>query len=101
MAFFKSILLLILVLFLAYFLYKGLNILWWYPDLKRLIMPNNDNMHQSLRISMALFFILIAVMQWLEIDMALGAFMAGIFISNFFAHKKRLPPDFQPLVLDF
>lgn len=90
--FFKSILILIAVLFLSYFLYRLLQILfWWYPNLKRIIMPNDDNMHQSLRISMALFFILIAVMQWLEIDMALGAFMAGIFISNFFAHKQELP----------
>ena len=54
-------------------------------------MPNDDSMHQSLRISMALFFVLIATMQWLEIDMVLGAFIAGIFISNFFAHKKELP----------
>ena len=54
-------------------------------------MPNNDTMHQSLRFSMALFFVLIATMQWLEIDMVLGAFIAGIFISNFFAHKKELP----------
>lgn len=54
-------------------------------------MPNDDTMHQSLRFSMALFFILIATMQWLEIDMVLGAFLAGIFISNFFAHKKELP----------
>ncbi len=91
--FFKSILILIGVLFLAYFLYKILKLLfWWYPNLKRLIMPSNDDsMHQSLRISMALFFVLIATMQWLAIDMALGAFMAGIFISNFFAHKKELP----------
>ena len=54
-------------------------------------MPHNDTMHQSLRFSMALFFVLIATMQWLEIDMVLGAFIAGIFISNFFAHKKELP----------
>lgn len=90
--FFKSILILIGVLFFAYFLYRGLKVLfWWYPNLKRLIMPNDDTMHQSLRISMAMFFILVAIMQWLEIDLALGAFMAGIFISNFFAHKKELP----------
>ena len=88
----KSILILIAVLFSSYFLYRFLKIVfWWYPNLKRIIMPNNDTMHQSLRFSMALFFILLAVMQWLEIDMALGAFMAGIFIANFFAHKKELP----------
>lgn len=90
--FFKSILILIAVLFSSYFLYRLLKIIfWWYPNLKRIIMPNNDTMHQSLRFSMALFFVLIATMQWLEIDMVLGAFIAGIFISNFFAHKKELP----------
>jgi len=90
--FFKSILMLIAVLFSSYFLYRLLKIIfWWYPNLKRIIMPNNDTMHQSLRFSMALFFVLIATMQWLEIDMVLGAFIAGIFISNFFAHKKELP----------
>lgn len=88
----KSILMLIAVLFSSYFLYHLLKIIfWWYPNLKRIIMPHNDTMHQSLRFSMALFFVLIATMQWLEIDMVLGAFIAGIFISNFFAHKKELP----------
>ena len=90
--FVKSILMLIVVFVSSYVLYRLLQILfWWYPNLKRLIMPNDDTMHQSLRISMALFFILIATMQWLEIDMVLGAFIAGIFISNFFSHKKELP----------
>lgn len=90
--FFKSILILCGVLFSAFAFYKILKILfWWYPDLKSLIMPDNDTKHQSLRTSMAIFFILLATMQWLEIDMSLGAFMAGIFISNFFAHKKELP----------
>jgi len=88
----KSIVMLIAVLFSSYFLYRLLKIIfWWYPNLKRIIMPHNDTMHQSLRFSMALFFVLIATMQWLEIDMVLGAFIAGIFISNFFAHKKELP----------
>ena len=90
--FVKSIASLIAVFVSSYFLYRLLQILfWWYPNLKRIIMPNDDSMHQSLRISMALFFVLIATMQWLEIDMVLGAFIAGIFISNFFAHKKELP----------
>ncbi|AFL68381.1 cation:proton antiporter [Sulfurospirillum barnesii] len=88
----KSILILIAVFFATYFLFQFLKIIfWWYPNLKRMIMPNNDTMQQSLRFSMALFFVLIATMQWLEIDMVLGAFLAGIFISNFFAHKKELP----------
>jgi len=48
-------------------------------------------MQQSMRVSIGLFFVLIATMQWLDIDMVLGAFIAGIFISNFFAHKTELP----------
>lgn len=90
--FLKSVLILIGVLFSSYFFYRLLQIIfWWYPGLKKIIMPSDDTMHQSLRISIALFFVLLATMQWLAIDMVLGAFIAGIFISNFFAHKTELP----------
>ena len=87
----KSIVILLLVLFCSYYLFRLLNILfWWYPGLKKIIMPSEDTKHQSIRISIALFFILIATMQWLEIDMVLGAVIAGIFITNFFGHKQEL-----------
>ena len=100
--FFKSIFLLFAVLFSSYFLYRILKILfWWYPNLKRIIMPNDDTMHQSLRISMGLFFVLIATMQWLELDMVLGAFIAGIFISSFFAHKTELPEQLSTFGFGF
>jgi len=90
--FFKNIVMLCTVFFSSYFLYRLLRILfWWYPGLKSLIMPHDDSMQQSLRISIALFFVLLATMQWLDIDMVLGAFIAGIFIANFFAHKTELP----------
>ncbi|MCD8543825.1 MAG: cation:proton antiporter [Sulfurospirillum cavolei] len=90
--FVQNIIMLIVVFASSYFLFNILRILfWWYPGLKSLIMPHDDSMQQSLRISIALFFILIATMQWLEIDMVLGAFIAGIFISNFFGHKRELP----------
>lgn len=88
----KSILILISVFFSSYILFRLLKILfWWYPGLKSLIMPHDDTMQQSMRVSIGLFFVLIATMQWLDIDMVLGAFIAGIFISNFFAHKTELP----------
>jgi len=100
--FVKSILILIGVLVSSYFMYRLLQILfWWYPNLKKLIMPNDDTMHQSLRISMALFFVLLATMQWLEIDMVLGAFIAGIFIANFFGHKKELAHELSTLGFGF
>jgi len=90
--FFKNIVMLCTVFFSSYILFRLLRILfWWYPGLKSLIMPHDDSMQQSLRISIALFFVLLATMQWLDIDMVLGAFIAGIFISNFFAHKTELP----------
>jgi Kef-type K+ transport system membrane component KefB len=90
--FFFNIVIFIGVLFLIYHSFRLLNTLfWWFPELKKVIMPENDAKVQSVRISAALFIILVAVMHILHIDMVLGAFFAGIFISNFFEHKKDLP----------
>ena len=90
--FYKSIIILIVILFVTFYAFKGMNVLfWWFPRLKRVIMPDSDNMSQDIRVSMALFFILIAIMQYLHIDMVLGAFIAGVFIANFFEHKVELP----------
>jgi len=90
--FYKNIIILVVILTIAYYAFKGLNVLfWWFPSLKQAIMPEHDNMSQDIRFSMALFFILIAIMQYLRIDMVLGAFIAGVFISNFFQHKIELP----------
>jgi Kef-type K+ transport system membrane component KefB len=98
----KSIAILILVLASSYYLFKLLNILfWWYPGLKKIIMPQIDTKHQSIRISIALFFGLLAVMQWLEIDMVLGAIIAGIFIANFFSHKKELTHELSSVGFGF
>ena len=98
----KSIGILILVLVSSYYLFKMLNILfWWYPGLKKIIMPQQDTKHQSIRISIALFFILLAIMQWLEIDMVLGAIIAGIFITNFFTHKKELSHELSTFGFGF
>ena len=73
-------------------LYKGLKVLfWWYPRLKIYIMPHFDNDEQDIRISMAIFFIMIALMIYLHLEIAFGVFMAGIFIANFFEHKEDLP----------
>ncbi len=88
----KNIFIFFMVLFLIYHSFKLLNILfWWFPELKTLIMPEDDSKVESVRISAALFIVLIAIMSILHIDMVLGAFFAGIYISNFFEHKKDLP----------
>ncbi|MDO8453112.1 MAG: cation:proton antiporter [Sulfurimonas sp.] len=90
--FYKNIFIFFAVLLLFYYSFRILNILfWWYPELKKLLMPEDDSKAQSVRVSIAFFIILITVMKILHIDMVLGAFFAGIYISNFFEHKKDLP----------
>ena len=72
-------------------LYKMIDLLfWWAPELKDKIMPKNDVSEQDIRITIALFFIFIALMVWLHLELALGAFISGIAISAFFHHKKDL-----------
>lgn len=89
---YKNIAIFLAVLYLMYQALKLSNTLfWWYPELKESIMPQNDSKSQSVRVSVALFIILIGIMNLLHIDMVLGAFFAGIFIANFFEHKKDLP----------
>jgi Kef-type K+ transport system membrane component KefB len=91
-ALFKNISIFVIVLFLIYYSFKLLHILfWWFPELKTLIMPEDDSKVESVRISAALFIVLISIMSILHIDMVLGAFFAGIYIANFFEHKKDLP----------
>ena len=67
------------------------NLLWWYPELKTFLMPKDDNQEQDIRISMGIFFLMIAVMLYLHLEVALGAFIAGVFIASFFHHNKELP----------
>lgn len=83
-------LLLFLIGFVLFF--KGMRILfWWYPSLKTLIMPHEDGKDQDVRFSMALMFIMIAMMLYLKIDVVLGAFLAGVLITTYFKHKTELP----------
>jgi len=71
-----------------YFLH---NLIWWYPELKRYLMPTDDNQEQDIRSSMSIFFIMIAVMLYLHLEVILGSFIAGVFIKTFFEHNKELP----------
>lgn len=89
---YKSIFIFFAVLLAIYYSFRVLNVIfWWYPKLKKFIMPEDDSKLQSIRVSVALFIVLIAIMHSLHIDMVLGAFFAGIYIANFFEHKKELP----------
>jgi Kef-type K+ transport system membrane component KefB len=67
------------------------NLIWWNPELKTYLMPTNDDQEQDIRFSMSIFFLMIAVMLYLHLEVVLGAFIAGVFITTFFEHNKQLP----------
>jgi len=93
---------LLLFILVIYVLYKMLQLLfWWYPELKSTLVPKIDTSAQDIRLSMSLFFILIAVMLALELELALGAFIAGIAISAFFHHEKKLEEKMSSLGFGF
>ncbi len=89
--FYETIAILFIFLFTIAVLFRFLEILfWWYPEIKIFLMPYFDNDEKDIRISISIFFILIAVTLYLHLEIAFGAFIAGIFISTFFKHKKEL-----------
>ncbi len=93
-----------LLLFIAgiYLLYRLLHLLfWWYPELKSALMPRMGTSDQDVRLAMAVFFILIAVMLLLHLELALGAFIAGVAISAFFHHEKHLEEKLSSLGFGF
>ena len=93
---------LLLFIVVIYVLYKMLHLLfWWFPELKGVLVPKVDTSAQDIRLSMALFFILIAVMLSLDLELALGAFIAGIAISAFFHHEKALEEKMSSLGFGF
>lgn len=82
-----------LILFIAFciILFKGIEVLfWWYPKLKIFLMPYFDKDEKDIRLSMSLFLVTIALMSFLGIEIAFGAFIAGIFLATFFKHKQDL-----------
>ncbi len=84
---------LILFLLAIAIVFKGFRLLfWWFPELKTYLIPvYSDKDEKDIRLSMALFFMMIAVMLMLDLEVAFGAFVAGIFIPTFFEHHKELP----------
>jgi len=67
------------------------NLIWWYPEIKTKLMPQVDTQEQDIRLSMGIFFMMIALMLYLHLEVALGTFVAGVFIATFFEHNKELP----------
>ncbi len=93
-----------LLLFIVgiYLLYRLLQrLFWWYPEIKSILMPRLGTSDQDVRLAMALFFILIAVMLILHLELALGAFIAGVAISAFFHREKELEAKLSSLGFGF
>jgi Kef-type K+ transport system membrane component KefB len=89
---FETILSLIVFLLFMLLLFKALQLLfWWFPEVSTVLMPHKDNKEQDIRLSMGIFFILVGAMLYLHLELAFGAFLAGIFLPTFFDHKHELP----------
>ena len=83
---------LFLFLLVMYIVFRATTLLfWWFPEISTVLMPNDDKQEQDIRLSMGIFFLLVSAMLYLHLELAFGAFLAGIFIPTFFEHKRELP----------
>ena len=102
LALFQKLGYLFLFILAIYLLYRILHLLfWWYPELKSTLMPKLDTSDQDVRLAIALFFILISLMLALDLELALGTFIAGVAISAFFHHEKHLEEKMSSLGFGF
>ena len=86
----------------VFMLYKILKILfWWFPEFKHTLIPRFDTANQDIRLAMALFFIFIAIMLSLGLELALGSFIAGMAIAIFFHHQHSLEEKMSSLGFGF
>ena len=66
--FYKTMILFTAFLVSMIFIYKLFhNLIWWYPEIKTYLMPAKDHQEQDIRISMAIFFLMITVMMYLHL----------------------------------
>ena len=94
--FYATLLELVLVFIAIGIIYKLFhNLIWWYPEIKTYLMPKYDTQEQDIRVSMSVFFLILAIMLHLHLEVALGAFIAGVFIATFFEHNKELPKKLE------
>jgi Kef-type K+ transport system membrane component KefB len=100
--FYKTLFLLIVFFAIILASFKVFRVIfWWYPELKTKLMPHIDNQEKDIRLSMAIFLFSIAVMLYLHLELAFGAFIAGIFIASFFEHKAKLPEKLESFGFGF
>jgi len=65
---------------------------WWFPELKKIIIPDShtDRFDQDIRFSLSMLLFFVSIMLIFKIDVVLGAFAAGLFLKMFFHEKKVL-----------
>jgi len=89
--FYTAILTIIVIVALGVLFLRLFQILfWWYPEFKKYIIPDAGRYDQDIRFTLALFFIMTALMGYLKIDPVLGAFVSGLFLRMFFHHHRNL-----------
>ena len=89
---FQHIMALLAFLLFMVLLFRFMQLLfWWFPKVATALMPHQDRAEQDIRLSMGVFFLLVGAMLYLHLELALGSFLAGIFIPSFFQHKHELP----------
>jgi len=92
MGLFQTIMALLTFLLFMFLLFRSMQLIfWWFPKVSLALMPYEDNKEQDIRLSMGIFFLLVGAMLYLHLELAFGAFLAGIFIPTFFEHKHELP----------
>jgi Kef-type K+ transport system membrane component KefB len=89
----------LIFLAIVFFLMRAL--FWWFPKLKHYLMPGVDKYHQDVRIAISFFFIMIAFLMKIHLDVVLGAFVVGVFIATFFEHNKDLEHKLAPFGFGF
>jgi Kef-type K+ transport system membrane component KefB len=99
--YFSILKLVVLIILLAIGFYLTKILFWWFPNIKHYLMPGDDKYNQDIRISFSIFFIMISMMLYLHLDVVLGAFVAGMFISSFFEHKIELEHKLSPFGFGF
>ena len=98
----KTVSTLVLFIGLIVLLFHALRVLfWWFPEIALQLMPHLDNKDQDLRLSLAIFVSFLALMMYLNLELAFGAFIAGMFIPTFFEHKYQLPRKLESFGFGF
>jgi len=89
---FQTIMALLAFVLIMFIIFRAMQLIfWWFPAVSVALMPHKDNKEQDIRLSMGIFFLLVGAMLYLHLELAFGAFLAGIFIPTFFEHKHELP----------